>query len=463
VSVSATLDKADATGDVDIDALVQDLAELVSIPSVIDPHDTPPTTKVDVERAGMLAMQKLKAAGLQEIAALAMPNGAPPLIYASHRVTGAPKDTPTVLLYAHYDVVPRGNWADAFTPTRKLVDGRERLFGRGAADDKSGVIMHLGTTRAFGGQFPVHLKVILEGQEEVASTALEAYVKDHPDKFAADVMVIADGGNCALGVPTLTVSLRGFVCADLTVRTLKSTVHSGMYGGPVPDAYYVLTHILASLHDEDGAVAVPGLNQGPWDGLEPPIDQFRADAGLMGVDLLGTGTLGSRLYTKPSITVIGLDGLPGLAQARNALSDQVTARISMRIPPGQDPAKAFACLHDHVMRVNRQWNAKVGIQQVETGVGWRANTAHPAFAAAASALEAAYPGQTTQCAGQGASIPLVGHLQDLNPSAAVLIWGAEEPGAHIHSCPESVDLQELRDMTAAQINLLRCLADSANQ
>jgi acetylornithine deacetylase/succinyl-diaminopimelate desuccinylase-like protein len=445
--------------DLDLAALVEDLKELVAIPSVVDPIAG--TTVADVDRAGDLALANLRAAGLTGVRSIEMAPGAPRLVFADYRVPNAAPDLPTVLCYAHFDVVNARNWAEAFQPTLRDTPDGQRLFGRGASDDKSGIVIHLAAVRAFRGSPPVHLKIVLEGQEELGSKALECYIKKNPEMFQADVYVLADSGNTAVGCPTLTSSLRGSFPVDLGVSTLRSPVHSGMYGGPVPDAFFVLTGLLASLHDETGDVAVPGLVREVWDGVEPDEAALRRDAGIIGkARLAGTGSLGSRLYGKPSITVTGLDGLPSVEQATNILAPRVTARLSVRIPPAQDPAEAIQCLTDHLERVNRErYGATITVTVPEGAAsGWRANTGHPAYQAAERALAAAYPGKSAQYAGQGASLPLVNRFQDLNPAAAILLWGTEEPGAMIHSDSESVSVTELGRMAAAEVHLLRELS-----
>src|SRR2546422_6135977 len=308
--------------------LVEDLIGLVEIPSVRQAGGS----LTEVLRAGKGGVSLLQGAGISDARFLSITdNHVPdaPLVYADHPCAGAPTDTPTVLLYAHYDVQPAGDWADAFNPRQV----NRRLFGRGAADDKSGIMMHLGAIRAFAGRPPVHLKIVIEGEEETGTGTLEAFVSDPANHalFRADVIVVADVGNWAMGVPTLTTMLRGLAAVDVTVRTLKAPVHSGVYGGPAPDAFMALVRIMAALHDAEGNVAVPGLLSAPWTGAKMTEDQYRDDAGIVpGVDLIGTGSVCQRLYTTPALSVVGLDGLPSLGAATKALRDWVTARISLR-------------------------------------------------------------------------------------------------------------------------------------
>src|SRR5260370_28169910 len=274
--------------------LVEDLVGLVEIPSVWQADGS----LTEVLRAGEAVVCLLKDAGIGD--AHLLPSGESeaqhaPLVYADHPCAGAPAETPTVLLYAHYDVQPAGEWADAFNP--READGR--LFGRGAADDKSGIMMHLGAIRAFDGKPPVHLKVVIEGEEETGEGTLEAFVSApaNHDLFRADVVVVADVGNWAVGLPTLTTTLRGLASVDVTVRTLKAPLHSGVYGGPAPDAFMALVRILAALHDAEGNVAVPGLRSTPWTGVEMTEEQYRQDPRVPpGARLIRTGSVSQRLY-----------------------------------------------------------------------------------------------------------------------------------------------------------------------
>jgi acetylornithine deacetylase/succinyl-diaminopimelate desuccinylase-like protein len=435
--------------------LIEDLIGLVEIPSV-RPASGPLT---QVLRAGEAVVSLLKDAGIGGAHFLPIAGSEAqhaPLVYADHPCVGAPADTPTVLLYAHYDVQPAGEWTDAFKP--READGR--LFGRGAADDKSGIIMHLGAIRAFDGKPPVHLKVVIEGEEETGEGTLEAFVSDPVNRslFRADVVVVADVGNWAVGLPTLTTTLRGLAAVDVTVRTLNAPVHSGVYGGPAPDAFMALVRILAALHDAEGNVAVPGLRSTPWTGVEMTEEQYREDAGVVaGVDLIGTGSVTQRLYTSPALSVVGLDGVPPLSGATNALRDQVTARVSLRLAPRERPSDAMQKLRQRLEAV-KPWHVDMTVTPTGTGEGYEADPDRPAYATARAALEAAYPGTQVRYAGEGGSIPLVNRLADINPGASIILWGCEDPAASIHGPAESVDLGELEAMTLAEAGLLARLA-----
>jgi acetylornithine deacetylase/succinyl-diaminopimelate desuccinylase-like protein len=375
-------------------------------------------------------------------------------------VLGAPPaqpGAPTVLLYAHYDVQPAGPeeaWTSKpFEPTER--DGR--LYGRGAADDKSGVVMHAGALFALGEDCPVGVKVLIEGQEECGDGGVEEFVKANAELLKADVIVISDVGNYALGVPTLTTSLRGMAALDVKVETLEGAVHSGMFGGPAPDSLIALCRMVATLHDDTGDVAVKGLVTMEYDGAHYDVTAYRTDAGVLpGVGLIGSGSIGQRLYGKPSINVIGIDA-PVVDGAANALIPKARARISVRLAPGQEPADAQKAVKDH-LKAAAPWNVRVKVTPGSVGQGFLARTDGPAFAAAAAAMATAY-GKDVVHYGEGGSIPLVSAFLGAFPDAEMILWGTEEPQCKIHAPNESVDLGELERCTLAEALFIAAMAE----
>ncbi len=357
-----------------------------------------------------------------------------------------------VLLYAHYDVQPAGDlslWTTPpFEPT--LRDGR--LYGRGAADDKSGIVMHLGAIRALQrvlGHVPVQATVLIEGEEECGGP-LPDYVLEHPEVAQAEVIVIADVGNRAIGEPTFVTALRGVVDATVEVRTLPRQAHSGMYGGPAPDALLALIRILDTLRDGNGDTAiVPGY---PWPGAQADEAEFRAELGMRpDQPLLGTGPLTDRLVTRPAVNVIGLDA-PPVEGAINAVIPHARAKVSLRLPPTTDPKGAMDALCEH-LRAAAPWGVDVTVTPGEFGRGCAISTDGPAYESARWAMEAAF-GKPSMEAGEGGSIPLLASLAEVVPQAEIMLFGAEDPGAHIHAPNESVDLEELERMVLAEALLL---------
>jgi acetylornithine deacetylase/succinyl-diaminopimelate desuccinylase-like protein len=361
------------------------------------------------------------------------------------------------MLYAHYDVQPappeQGWTSDPWTATAK-PDGR--IYGRGAADDKGGLVTHLGTLRVFDGTPPCTVRLILEGMEETDSN-LEAFVEANPELFACDAFVVCDMGNLRVGEPTLTTTLRGEVVCVVTVRTLAHPLHSGEFGGAAPDAMMALARLLATLHDDEGNVAVEGVSSFVWDGADLAAEDFRAGADLLeGVALTGSGPVGTRLWSRPSVSAIGID-TTGIAGSSNVLIPQARAKLSMRIVPGSDPQRELDALARH-LESHAPWAAQVQVDRVDAVPGFRCPTGGPAYAAAGRALEQAY-GKPPGEAGSGGSIPLLQTLQQAAPNAEFILWGPEDrAAARIHASDESVDPSEIERMILAQAFMLHRLA-----
>jgi cysteinylglycine-S-conjugate dipeptidase len=447
-----------------------DLEALVRIPSVSA------TSPQEVQRSAEAVVELLRSAGLDDVRVLSStrPDGSPGMPAVVGR-RPAPAGAPTVLLYAHHDVQPPGTpegWASpAFEPTER--DGR--LFARGAADDKAGVLVHVGALRAllprWGAQDGVGVVVFVEGEEEVGSPSFSAFLAEHRDALAGgpgsagpDVVVVADSDNWSVDTPSLTTSLRGLVDATVTVRTLDHAVHSGMYGGPALDATTALVRLLDRLRDESGAIAVPGLR--PTDGPEPTglpevtEERFRADAGVLdGVQLLGSGPLAQRLWHRAALTVIGVDVTP-VERASNTLAASARARLSLRVPPGLAPAEAFGLLRDHLL-VTAPHGAHVEVELDETGRAFAGDVDGPVYDAARAALARAWglaSADDVVHAGVGGSIPFIAELVEAFPGATVLVTGVEDPDTRAHGHDESLSLAVFERALHAEALLLDSLA-----
>jgi acetylornithine deacetylase/succinyl-diaminopimelate desuccinylase-like protein len=379
--------------------------------------------------------------------------GAHPAVFGE--VPG-PTGAPTVLLYAHHDVQPpgeRSDWlSEPFEPTER--DGR--LFGRGSCDDKAGVVLHASTLLAHGGRPPVGVKVFIEGEEEVGSPNLEAFLQRYGDDLSADVIVLADATNWRAGVPGLTTRLRGLVDCVVEVRTLEHAVHSGMYGGPFPDAISVLSRVLATLHDEQGNVAIEGLVSSPADPLDLTEEELREQTGAVdGVHSIGEGAFTERLWTRPSVSVLGIDA-PRIEEAGNVLVPVARAKVSLRIGPGDDPDRAMDALVRH-LEANPPWGAQV---RVERGAGaWpvAVNAVGPVFDAARKAFREAWGTEAVDI-GAGGTIPFVKAFADAYPEAAILLTGVEDPDGRAHGANESLLLDDFRKVCLAEALLLHELA-----
>lgn len=372
----------------------------------------------------------------------------------------APEGAPTVLLYAHHDVQPVGdlaNWnqEDPF----QAVERDGRLYGRGTADDKAGIMAHVAALRAFGDDLPVGVTVFVEGEEEFGSDSLEAIIAENRDLLAADVIVIADSGNWDIGTPGLTTSLRGLVNAYVEVSTLKQAVHSGMFGGPVPDALTALCRLLATLHDDNGDVAIEGLKTGRAAPLDMPEERLRQESGMLdGVELIGTGRLVERSWTKPTATVLGIDA-PAAREAANALQPTARAKVSIRLAPGDDDQAGFEALKRH-LEANVPWGAKLDVTLDQGGNPCVIDATGPAFDAARAAFGEAWDGTEPVDMGVGGSIPFIATFQEMFPEAAILVTGVEDPDARAHGPNESLHLEEFRRVCHAEALLLRNVAQA---
>ena len=422
-----------------------DLERLVRIPSVsADPGAAPYLRQSAEEVAALLA-----AAGLPEVDILAVPHGQPAVVARRPGPPGAP----TVLLYAHHDVQPPGDPANWDTEPFQPTETGGRLFGRGAADDKAGIAVHLATLRAYGDQLPVGVTVLVEGEEEIGSPTLIPFLDTFSERLAADVVVFADAVNWAAEVPSLTTSLRGGATITVELRTLDHAVHSGLFGGPVPDALTAICRLLATLHDEQGDVAVAGLTRGTADPVDLTEARLRADAGVLdGVRLIGTGGLTDRLWAAPSITVIALDA-PATKDASNTLQPAARAKVSLRVAPGDDADRACEAVKAH-LRAHAPWGAHVTVTSGGTAAPFTVRTGGPAYQAARRALTEAW-GTPALDIGVGGSIPFVTAYAERFPDAEILITGVEDPDARAHGANESLHLATFERACLAEALLLR--------
>ncbi|MBI0294379.1 dipeptidase [Streptomyces sp. PRKS01-29] len=422
-----------------------ELAELVAFKSVADPAQFPPG---ECEAAARWVADALRAEGFEDVALLDTPDGT----QSVYGFLPGPAGAPTVLLYAHYDVQPPLDEDAWHTPPFELTERDGRWYGRGAADCKGGVIMHLTALRALkaNGGVPVNVKVIVEGSEEQGTGGLERYAEAHPELLTADTIVIGDAGNFRVGLPTVTATLRGMTLLRVSVETLEGNLHSGQFGGAAPDALAALIRVLDSLRAEDGSTTVKGLDaDAEWDGLPYPDEEFRKDAKVLdGVGLIGSGTVADRIWARPAVTVLGID-CPPVVGATPSVQAGARALISLRVPPGVDAAEANRLLAEH-LRSSVPWGARLSVEQIGQGQPFRADTTSSAYAAMREAMRLAYDGQEMAIAGQGGSIPLCNTLASLYPEAEILLIGLSEPEAQIHAVNESVSPEELEKLSLTE-------------
>ena len=426
---------------------IADLHKLISIPSI----SSMPEHDADVAACAEAVAGLFQDLGASEVKFLE--GGGKPAVWANFP---GPEGTPTVLLYAHYDVQPTGDieaWTSpAYEPTER--DGR--LYARGSADDKGGVALHLAALRVFNGAPPVGVKVFIEGEEELGSPTMPTLLNRYRDELAADVYVVADSVNWEVGKPSLTTSLRGVADCQVTVSTLAEGLHSGQFGGVVPDALTALCRLLATLHDDAGNVAIEGLVTGTAPDLDYPEDRLLEETGLLeGVSQIGDGSVVERMWFKPAASVLAIDATP-VAKASNTLIPSARAKVSVRLVPGQDPAAAAKALEEHLRR-NAPWGAHVDVVAGQCGAPGRITLEGERAEAAKTAFREAFGVDAVEI-GCGGSIPIVAEFADRNPGALVLVTAVTDPNSRMHGIDESLDLGDFAKAALAETLLLNNLA-----
>ena len=448
-----TIHEAKTFVDHNFDHLLGELIELAKIPGIaweaFDPSE--------LERSANSVAQLLRDLGVFDFVEIRKSQadgkpGAPAVVARRAAKNGKPQ----VLLYAHHDVQPPGDeqvWqTKPFEPT--LIAGR--LYGRGAADDKAGIVTHIAAIRALkeiaGSDFDLGLTLFIEGEEEAGSPTFRNFLDENAQDLQADVIIVADSGNWTVEVPALTTTLRGLVSQVIEVSTLDHALHSGMYGGAVPDAMMATIRLLASLHDDHGNVAIAGLKQGKADELPYTEDQLRIDAGMLkNTQQIGDGSILDRIWTKPALTVIGIDG-QSVAMSSNTMLPSVRAKISLRIAPGEQPEQALELVRAH-LEANLPFGATLNYGEIELGKPFSGLSEGWAKPAAEQALSAGF-GLDSVNIGIGGSIPFIADLTEVFPEAQILVTGVEDPDSRAHSPNESVELEMLKKAMVSEALLL---------
>ena len=433
--------------------LKDELARLVAIPSLSE-WGFPEHTHGAVLEAYEAVRALFEGVGAT-LERLDLPGTAPVL---TGEIPGPP-GSPTVLLYGHYDVVPAGDEKLWESPPFEASERDGAIYGRGAADSKSNLLVHVGALRAWDGKAPVGIKIVVEGQEEVGSALEEGYPSQHPEVFGADAILVADGGSIRAGQPSLTVSLRGDARITVDVRTLAGNKHSGQYGGAAPDALVVLLHALASLWEASGDVAVEGLRREEWAGESYTEEEFRRLAGLEpGMPIVGTGGIGSKIWSGPGITVLGID-CPPVEGAAAAVQAHARAVLNLRVHPEQPAAEAQAAVMRH-LEAQRPFGVPLTISAGATGDGYRARSSGPPWDAMVDAMNEAWGAETVEIA-TGGAIPLVKAMSAGVPDAAMFVFGSTDSFANIHGPNERVLLDEWEKAVVAEALFFENLAARA--
>jgi len=437
--------------------VVADLEALIRIPSVsADAFD-----QARVSDSAALVREMFERVGVPaRVSAAPAPSGRAgrPAVLGVREGDGG---APVVLLYAHHDVQPPGQpeeWdqPDPFEPVIRAG----RLYARGSGDDKAGIVAHVGALRVLGDDLRVGVRCFVEGEEEIGSPSFAAFLRQHHADLQADLIVVLDSSNWKVGEPALTTSLRGLAECQVEVRVLDHALHSGMYGGPVIDATTLMCRLLATLHNERGDVAVAGLARPDAAPVEYGEEDFRRDAGVVdGYRLAGTGSLPSRLWTYPAIGAVGFDAT-SVAHRSNTIAPSCRAALSLRVPPGQDPAEAYEALRAH-LEANAPFGAQVTVTPGELG--------EPFLARPSAATDLAHWALTTAWGtpsveiGVGGSIPFIAELAREFPTAEILVTGIEDPDTRAHAGNESVHLDDLRNAVLAEALLLARLSGTLDQ
>lgn len=434
------------------DSFLDELKAIVAIPSV----SSDPAHAQDLEASAVHVRDRFTAAGLQaEILRVTTPEGVegkPAIVARTEQIEGAP----TVLLYAHHDVQPTGDvsrWSS--DPFVAEVRG-DRIYGRGTSDDGAGITVHLGALRLLGTDLPVNVVVFIEGEEELGSPSFTTFLETYKEKLQADVIVVCDSDNWKAGEPAVTSSLRGNSVATVDVTIADHAVHSGMFGGPMLDSVTCASMLISSMYDDKGDLVIPGLGGDPRADVDWPEDEFRAAAGLLdGVQLVGTGDLAARVWTKPSVSVIGFDARP-VSNASNTIAPHTRFKLSMRVVPGVDPHEAMDRLVEF-LESHAPFGAKVEVTPNEYGPGYQADMDSPVTALLHEVLTEAW-GVPSVNIGVGGSIPFISDFQRLFPEAQVVVTGVEDPLTNAHSEDESQCISDLRAAILAEALLLTRLA-----
>ncbi|MFT8593643.1 MAG: dipeptidase [Bifidobacterium sp.] len=450
-----TVDEIKSRVDRHWDAIVELLSRKVALAAV----SAKGITGDHMRKSAEFVAEELRGLGVDtKVVQSTNPDGTP----GAYEVVGSrivDENAPTILLYAHHDVQPVPDasvWkTEPFTATVEA----DRLYGRGAADDGGGIAIHAGSLLALGEDLGVNVKVFFEGEEEMGSPSFIPFITAHREAFESDVIIVADSGNWSDRIPSLTTSLRGNTTVDVTVRVLGHPVHSGQFGGPVLDANTVAAMLISSMYDDDGSLKVPGLkSQEPVGGLQRDIDEetLRRDAAILpSWRLTGSDSLASRLWTKPSVSVIGFDAHP-VEGSFNVLADSATFRLSLRTAPSQRPEEAQQALAAFLKK-SAPFGAVVEVKPLENGMGWAMDPDSEAVQDAQKAMQEAF-GVEPINKGEGGSIPFIPELQKLFPQAQVLVTGPEDPQSNAHSPNESISLYGLRRNVVAEALLMNALA-----
>ena len=358
----------------------------------------------------------------------------------------------TVLLYAHHDVQPVGDlslWeTDPFVP--EIIDGR--LYGRGSGDNKAGVVTHYEVIKALKDNPPVNIKVFIEGEEEIGSPTMEQFIKENKEDLEADVIVIADSGNIKSGLPTVTTSLRGLVDGTIVVDQPMKAVHSGLGGGIVPDAFMVLSKIISSFHNDKGELQIEGLTPSEGEVFEIPKDDIKKLLGSEEINLFETDSYSKRLWLEPALSVLAIDA-PNVDESINLLIPSTKAKVSLRLPPTEDPDHAMKMLEEHIKK-NTPWGAQVKFIPESKGSGVVADPKKEFTKKLITEFKEVWKTEPAYM-GVGGSIPFANVFTEQFPEAELVLIGPGDDEGNAHAPNESVCIEDIEKLIQSLINTLK--------
>ena len=358
----------------------------------------------------------------------------------------------TVLLYAHHDVQPVGDlslWeTDPFVP--EIIEGR--LYGRGSGDNKAGVVTHYEVVKALKDNPPVNIKIFIEGEEEIGSPTMEQFIKENKEDLEADVIVIADSGNIKSGLPTVTTSLRGLVDGTIVVDQPMKAVHSGLGGGIVPDAFMVLSRIISSFHNEKGELQIEGLTPSEGEVFEIPKDDIKKLLGSDEINLFETDSYSKRLWLEPALSVLAIDA-PGVDESINLLIPSTKAKVSLRLPPTENPEHAMKMLEEHIKK-NTPWGANVKFIPESKGSGVVADPNKEFTKKLITEFKEVWKTEPAYM-GVGGSIPFANVFTDQFPEAEIVLIGPGDDEGNAHAPNESVCIEDIEKLIQSLINTLK--------
>ncbi len=442
---------------------LEELKSVIRIKSI----SAPGFDRTEVNNCANAVAHSLREIGMDNVELLELPNVHP---YVFGEWLGK-KDAPTVLLYAHYDVQPTGDtkrWnTDPFSP--ETIENR--LYGRGSADDKAGVYAHISALACYlktSNELPLNVKVVFEGEEETGSEHLTQFLEKYKDRLAADFMILTDTENYDIGIPGITTRLRGLVSVDVVVSVLKQPVHSGGFGGPLPDAIQSLAKIIAKLTDDNGKMLIPGIYDDVEKISNETKDQIkklpfneedfkRKSCVLDGVALTGEKDFSphEQIWFRPSLSVNAIQA-SSREQVSNIIVDSAWCRLGIRTVPNMDSHKVLKQLSEFIYKHTPKGVLTEVIPEHAVS-WWRTETKNKAFRAAKEAMLKSF-GHEAVFMGCGGSIGFVEPFSNALGGAPALLIGVEDPFTNAHSWNESLYLPDWRKCIESLIYLYENLS-----